>query len=81
MTPAGLFAVEGEFAGFPLGPVSWTKLTLDPWTNPLPFMVTVCGCPVLAVVPLIVAVVGDMELTEGTIGFHCQLFCVMLWPQ
>ena len=74
VTPAGSFAVVAEFAGFPLGPLCCTKLTLEPWTNPLPETVTVWGCPELALVPLIVAVVGEMEVTLGTRGLHCQLF-------
>src|SRR5580658_3930983 len=79
MTPP--LAVIGVLAGLPLGPVSWTKLTLAPCTKPFPVMVTVCGCPVLALVPLMVAEVGEIELTEGTVGFHCQLFWVRLCPQ
>ena len=78
MTPAGLFTVVGELAGLPLGPLSWTKLTLEPWKNPLPVTVTVTGCPVPGSVPSMAAVVGEIELTLGTIGFHCQLFWVML---
>ena len=53
---------------------SCTKFTVDPGTNPVP--VTVSVAP-----PAMELVVGEIEETCGTVGFHCQLFCVMVWPQ
>jgi hypothetical protein len=50
---------------------SCTKFTLDPGTKPVPVIVS-------ATPPTIVFVVGEMELTTGTVGLHCQLFWVRL---
>ena len=76
MTPAPPFALVGTFAGPEegLGPVSWTKLTVAPFTKPLPVIVT-------GLVPVIGAEEGVTDVTEGTVGCQAQSSCVWLWPQ
>ena len=50
------------------------KFTVSPVVKPVPLICTV-------VPPLAVPDAGLSDVTAGTIGFHCQLICVMLTPQ
>ena len=72
----GTLATAGTTPGPGFGPVSCTKLTVAPGTNPEPLTCIVIGWPPLSAV--LGAEVTEIELTEGTSGFHCQLCCVML---
>ena len=70
VTPeVGIVVTTLSLVGEP--PDSWTKLTVEPFTKLLPAIVTVW-------LPVTGAVVGAMEVTAGTLGFHCQLLSVIV---
>jgi hypothetical protein len=61
---AGTVTTTLSLVGVP--PDSSVKFTLEPGKNPVPVMVTVAP-------PAMEVVVGEMEVTTGTVGLHCQL--------